>query len=444
MPLTHLRRPLILLGLWGLCSPATHGCATRPEPTVTRLPEAVAAIRPGSPGIALAVVDRQSTRLAEARGTAVFSADGVSQGQALTVDSTVRIASISKLVVTIGVMRLVEAGVLDLDRDVSAYLGWPLRNPAYPDQPISLRRLLSHTSSLIDGPGYSFPLGASLRGSLLPDHWDAEHAPGSGFAYTNLNFGVVATIMEAATRERFDRLMQRLVLLPLKLDACFNWSGCSPSAIKRAAALYRKGADEAHWAPDGPWVAQVDDLHGAPPPCLVRRTDDAAACDLDSYQPGTNGTLFSPQGGLRISVLGLAKIARLLLNEGEADGARLLKPETVRTMLMPIWRLDANSPAGDPVDGLIRCYGLSVQCLVGQSGVGKTDQPLAGRNVRWFGHLGEAYGLYGGLWIDPAAGRGYVFLVTSTPDDPAKSPGQHSAFNAHEEEILARLVDAGR
>jgi CubicO group peptidase (beta-lactamase class C family) len=435
---------LIMLVLWGLCSAAPNGCAPRPAPTVAQPLKGAAAIRPGSPGVALAVVDRQSTRLVEAHGTAVFSADGKSQGQAMTVDSPIRIASISKLVVTIGVMRLVEAGVLDLERDVSAYLGWPLQNPAYPDQPISLRRLLSHTSSLMDGPGYSFPLGASLRGSLLPEHWDAEHAPGSWFSYANVNFGMVATIMEAMTGERFDRLMQRLVLLPLKLDACFNWSGCSPSAVRQAAALYRKGADEEHWVPDGPWVAQVDDLHGAPPPCLVRRADDAAACDLDSYQPGTNGTLFSPQGGLRISVLGLAKIARLLLNEGEADGARLLKPESVRTMLTPIWRLEADSAAGDTYDGLMRCYGLSVQCLVGQAGAGKGDQPLAGRTVRWFGHLGEAYGLYGGLWIDPGAGRGYVYLVTSTADDPAKSPGRHSAFRAHEEEILARLVDAGR
>ena len=47
----------------------------------------------------------------------------------LTIDDPVRIASISKLFVAVGVMRLVEEGRLDLDRDVSDYLGWPLRNP---------------------------------------------------------------------------------------------------------------------------------------------------------------------------------------------------------------------------------------------------------------------------------------------------------------------------
>src|SRR5687768_11651332 len=72
-------------------------------------------------------------------------------GRQVTIDDPVRIASVSKLVVAIGVMRLVEEGRLDLDRDVAAYLGWPLRNPAFPDRPISLRQLLSHTSSLRDG-----------------------------------------------------------------------------------------------------------------------------------------------------------------------------------------------------------------------------------------------------------------------------------------------------
>lgn len=433
-----------MLTLWSLGSAATNGCATRPEPRLARLVEGATAFSPGAPGIAFAVVDRHTLRLAEAHGKAVLPADGTDRGQALTVDSLVRVASISKLVVTVGVMRLVEAGALELDRDVSGYLGWSLRNPAYPDQPITLRRLLSHTSTLIDDPGYSFPLGATLRGSLVREHWHGDHAPGSWFGYANVNFGVVATIMEATTGERFDRLMQRLVLQPLKLDACFNWSGCSPAAVKRAAALYRKGTDEEHWAPAGPWVAQIDDLHGAPPPCPVRRADDTAPCDLDSYPPGTNGTLFSPQGGLRISVLGLATIARLLLNEGAADGARLLQPESVRAMLTPIWRLDPSSAAQGASDGLMRCYGLSVQCLVGEAGAGKGDQPLASRTVRWFGHLGEAYGLFGGLWLDPAAGRGYVYLLTGTADDPARFPGQRSAFHAYEEEILTRLVEAGR
>ena len=68
-------------------------------------------------------------------------ADGVADpqsGRRVTVDDPVRVASISKLVVAVGVMELVEAGKLDLDGDVSRWLGWRLRNPAFPDRPITL------------------------------------------------------------------------------------------------------------------------------------------------------------------------------------------------------------------------------------------------------------------------------------------------------------------
>ena len=60
-------------------------------------------------------------------------------GREVNADDPVRIASISKLVTTLGVMRLVEAGKLDLDADASDLLGWRLRNPAFPQVPITLR-----------------------------------------------------------------------------------------------------------------------------------------------------------------------------------------------------------------------------------------------------------------------------------------------------------------
>jgi CubicO group peptidase (beta-lactamase class C family) len=63
-------------------------------------------------------------------------------------------------------MRLVEQGRLDLDRDISSWLGWPLRNPAFPDQPITLRLLLSHRSSLADGIDYAIPLGSTIQTAL--------------------------------------------------------------------------------------------------------------------------------------------------------------------------------------------------------------------------------------------------------------------------------------
>ena len=82
--------------------------------------------------------------------TASF-ADGIADpqsGRRVTIDDPVRVASISKLVTAIGVMKLVDQGRLDLNSDVSRWLGWQLRNPSFPDRPITLGMLLAHTSSI--------------------------------------------------------------------------------------------------------------------------------------------------------------------------------------------------------------------------------------------------------------------------------------------------------
>lgn len=404
-------------------------CASVPPPRdpLQALVDGVPGVSPGLPGLAAVVVDRRGEVRAEARGAAVL--DPV---RPMTVDAPVRVASVSKLVTTLGVLRLVEDGRLDLDRDVSDYLGWRFRNPAHPDVPVTLRLLLSHRSSLLDDGGYFFPLGAKLQDSLSAKSWHAL-PPGGVFSYTNLNFGVAATVMEKATGERFDRLMQRLVMTPLKLDACYNWSGCSPDAVTRAAALYRKSVDEDGWTPSPTWAAQVDDLKGRLPVCLVRLPTPNTPCDLAAYRPGDNGTLFSPQGGLRISIRDLGRVARLLLGEGELDGVRLLRPDTVRTMLTPAWRVGQGA-TGETYGGLMRCFGLSVQCTIGGG-----DTPLD-RSLAWYGHMGDAYGLWSGLWIDPAAGRGYAYAVTGTAADPAKYPGKRSQFRAFEEAILEELA----
>ena len=386
--------------------------------TDTRAPQLV--------GVAAVVATRDGIVRAEAHGTA-----DLSSGRRLTADSPVRVASVSKLVAAIAAWRLVEQGVLGIDEDVSARLGFPLRHPAHPEAPVTLRQLLSHTSGIVDGPGYAFPLEDRLADRLTAQHWGPA-APGGRFEYANLNYGIIATLMERATGERFDRLMTRLVLEPMKLDAGYNWQGVSDAGIARAAVLYRKGRDEAHWQPDGPWVAQVDDLKGKRPACPV---NSRAGCDLASYVPGTNGTLFSPQGGLRISLIDLACIGQLLLRGGEYDGVRLLKRETVDAMFTPVWVAGRGVP-GDDYGGQMLCYAAGPQCLSGRPGA--TDQPVPG--VGWYGHLGEAYGLLAGLWVDFARGRVIAYALTGSATDPFKAPKLRSHFTPAEDIIMADLA----
>lgn len=357
-------------------------------------------------------------------GAAASGVADPASGRRVTPDDPVRVASVSKLVVAIGVMRLVEQGRLALDEDASVKLGWRLRNPAYPDRPITLRQLLSHTGSVRDqGDNYALPLDGSVRDAMAdPRSWDPRHGPGDGYyTYSNLNFPIVASIMERATGERFDRLMKRLVLDPMTLDACYNWPTCADAEVARAVELD---------GPDGKPLK--DDLHGHRPACPVS-LPKVGRCDLDRWRAGDNGAMFSPQGGLRISPRGLARVGRMLLRGGEIDGVRVLTPASVETMLAPQWTYVGDN--GDTDGGFACRYGLATQTLATrQAGCG--DDP-AGDGAAWVGHAGEAYGLRSGVWIDRATGRGVAYYVTGLADHPERGRG---GFFKAEERAFRRAV----
>ncbi len=391
---------LVLLGL--------SSCATvTPAPAPDRLP-----------GVSYAWVtfDAAGIRESGAVGTA-----NRASGRALTIDDPVRIASVSKMAVALGVMRLAEQGRLDLDEDVSAKLGWSLRNPAFPETPITLRLLLSHRSSLRDDIEYVVPLGKSLSAELAnPKAYDAEHRPGSYFRYANLNFPIVASVMEKATGERFDRLIHRLVLAPLSLDACFNWTMCSDAALARAVTLY-----------DDDGSVLRDDLGGKQPECPVVPAADGS-CDLARYKLGENGAIFSPQGGLRISARDLAVVGQLLLNEGRHRGQPFLTASSMAAITQSQWRFDGSN--GETEKGFYCAYGLATQTIPIAAKGCRDD--LFGKGRVMIGHAGEAYRVRSGLWVDQKRGVGIAFFAANSGTEP---PEGRSAYRAIEEYLAAKL-----
>lgn len=337
--------------------------------------------------------------------TAIQGYSNRSTGRALMPDDPVRIASISKLFVALGVMRLVEKEVLDLRSDVSDYLGWPLRNPAYPEKAITLADLLSHQSGLRDGINYALPMDALLKEELTDSRaWDSSHPPGTYFTYANLNFPVIAAIMEAASGKRFDSIMQEEVFGPLQLDACFNWINCSDAKIAGAVTLYR---------PDGS-IAR-DDLRGIREPCPIVPARDGS-CDISRYRLGKTGSIFSPQGGLRISAMDLAKVGQLFLNSGKG----FLTPVSLARMTEARFVASGLAePKGNSEAGYYCLYGLAVEILPPSSAALPGCDALP-TDTPSYGHSGEAYGLKSGLWWNPETGQGIAFFRTEVPeDDPA-------------------------
>ncbi len=363
---------MIRSGIALLATVMLSGCAVAGE-----VPQSAASatIRPSNVKVDF-TASRITTDLAEG--------DAGVAGRAVTIDDPLRVASISKLVAALGAMRLAEQGRLDLDRDVGLYLGWPVRNPAFPETPVTMRQLLSHRSGLRDKIDYIVPLDGDLSAVLAkPEAWEAKYPPGTYFSYANINSPLIAAVMEAATGERFDRLMARLVLAPLKLDACYNWgAGCSDGRRAQAVTLLRPNGDLARDAP-----------MAGPDPCAVYPASDGT-CDVEKlYRLGRNGSAFSPQGGLRISARDLAKIGQVMLNQGRP----LLSSKTFTEMTGPVWTFDGSN--GDDDKGYFKTYGLGIHWL-------EKDGQL------WIGHVGEAYSLRAGFWVNMKERKGFVRYAT--------------------------------
>ncbi|MDA1269251.1 MAG: serine hydrolase [Bacteroidetes bacterium] len=285
-----------------------------------------------------------------------------------------RIASISKSFTAIGLMQLVEKGTLSLDDDVSELIGFRIRNPKFPDTVITLRMLLSHTSSINDQQGY-FTLDA-----IHPEKnatWQAAYnayAPGKGYQYCNLNFNLAGAILEKYSGFRFDAYIQENILKPLGLYGGYDVDQLDKS---RLATLYTYQRDSAKFT--------------ASPAAYVSKSEE-----LKTYVPGYSTPIFSPTGGMKISAPDLAKYLLLHMNYGKVGKVRLISAAHSQEMQTPL-SSDEN-------------YGLALW---------KTNVLIPG--VELVGHTGSAYGLYSGMFFNPE--EKYGFVVISNGCDPTYEAG---------------------
>lgn len=358
------------------------------------------------------------------QGQTVFSfAAGLAQGAAaeapplaFSTRTKMRIASVSKVAVALAAQRLERAGVLSLDEDIANAFDPALRHPAFPEAPVTLRKLLSHTASLQDPEVYWQPAPGRTEDLFVPEMWRGAEVgpPGRAFKYCNFGYGFAAHVIERRTGERFDLIAQRLVMQPAGLSAGFNWSGV-PLPERRAGAALYSGAD-------GAWQVETDgpaNLSGDAPTILK-----AEGFRLEDYVPGTNGTLFSPQGGLRASIEDMAALIR----EAATDAA----------LARSVWMEDPAERGNDTDRGYFSAYTAGLQIHPAN------DSPLPGE--RLIGHHGEAYGLYSGAFHLPDRDAEIAFAVTGTYPEGRERHERHPvAVNATAplwaaaEQVLRRL-----
>mgnify|MGYP004527085879 FL=1 len=374
-------------------------------------------------------------------------------------DTRYRIASISKMFTCTAIMQQVELGRMSLDGDASEYLGFPLRNPHYPDVVITPRLLMAHYGSIRDGNAYSIPKDVPISECFLPGgryYGEAEHfaapdgvhnmAPGGGYyVYSNLNYGLLGTMIERLSGERFDRYMRKHVFEPLGAQASFNPGDFDKEQINHLAAIYKR-CKNGIWAVDQPWTAQMDDYQGEvqdPNVVLISNPDLGLANyeeNVSDYRIGTNGTIFSPQGGARISAHELALFGMMLLNKGvAANGNRIISEESVKQLCTPVWVDDPVLENRCQTDST-HAYGAGISIISTEIG---GDHMVPERDdITLFGHTGSAYGLISACFIDPARKAGFAYAFNGLGADQETHRGEKTHRAIWQERMMEIINQA--
>lgn len=184
------------------------------------------------------------------------------------------IASVSKTLIGIALMKAQEMGQLNLDDPIQDYLGFKVLNPNYPNEKITIRQLATHTSGIndtdeqymerawiliknqdltnisTDYPAQKLnpsekdiPIETYLKGYLEKDgpYYQKENyinfRPGELYNYSNIGATLCALVIEKATSQPFDSFTKEHILKPLGMTST-GWS-LEDVDIKKHSRLYR-------------------------------------------------------------------------------------------------------------------------------------------------------------------------------------------------------------
>ncbi len=307
-------------------------------------------------GVAVALVSDSGTIWSGGFGTT-----GPASGAPVEAGTLFRANSVSKTLVALAVMRLVERGELSLDTPLGdAARDVQFRNAWQASEPVTLAHLLEHTSGFdeLRFREYGFgPDDGGLAGALAvnPAPRESRWPPGHWMAYNNGGYAVAARVLEESHGQPFDDIVENEVLRPLGMTA----SGVGLEHVDRSRLTHH------FLGPDTEEPAE-------PYPVIVR-----------------------PAGGLITSADDLARVVTLFLRRGEP----LLSPASVE-------RMETSTTSRAARAGLDVGYGLGVY--------GELDG-----GVRWLGHAGGTPSAWARYAYRPEAGVGYVVLMNGA-DGPTR------------------------
>jgi len=315
----------------------------------------------------------------------------IERGIPLTDDCLFRIASISKSFSATSIMQLYEQGKLSLDQDVSELIGFPVRNPAFPDKVITLRLMLSHRSSINDSRGYFSLDSINPAKSAQWAKCYSKYEPGTHFDYCNLNYNMIGAIIERVSGERFDQYVVNHILAPLQIYGGYNLDELDTA---RLASIYEYKTDSARFVLSSGSYAS--------------RTKEVA-----QYVLGYSTPVFSPTGGMKISATDLATYMLMHSRLGKAKGTRILKSSSAQMMQTP-----ANGSLG---------YGFAIET---------EDNIIPGEILR--GHTGSAYGLFSAMFFNPK--KKYGIVVISNGCHPGFTNGLNTVIRKSIQTLYEQII----
>lgn len=357
------------------------------------------------PGVAACIIDREQMLWSECYGWA-----DLQRHVPMSLSGIQNVASISKTFTSTAIMQLQERGLLRLQDDINEYLGFSVRHPAAPDQPIAVRQLLTHTSAIADGSAYGrlyacgdpkLSLERWLREYFIPGgrYYDADEnfhswlPADEKFEYCNLAYGLLARIAETVSGIPFAEYCRLNIFSPLGMHST-SWR-IADIDLDRHVVPYT-------WVEKG--TARGPDWGGVPLGAIQQDGPTLGAPLADGFVPNcVYGHPNYTDGFLRTSVDDLSRYLRAYLNGGAFDGYRLLESDSVAAMLTTVFVHESTDTAGNPER---RYQGLNWMGSV-----------RLGDEIAW-GHGGSDPGVNTDMRILPETGLGAIVFTNTNGSIP--------------------------